>query len=64
MAGDFEAEKNYLDFESVDECMANVEKLFNDPDSVYEMKRRNAKLGIASLCVGGGMGAAVLIENL
>lgn len=41
VTGDFEAEKNYLDFESVDECMANVEKLFNDPDSVYEMKRRN-----------------------
>jgi acetyl-CoA C-acetyltransferase len=31
---------------------------------MYEMKKRNKKLGIASLCVGGGMGAAVLIENL
>lgn len=29
-----------------------------------ELKRRNGKLGIATLCVGGGMGAAVLIENL
>ncbi len=31
---------------------------------IYEMKRRNLKHGIATLCVGGGMGAAVLIENL
>ena len=30
---------------------------------MYEMKKRNKKLGIASLCVGGGMGAAILIEN-
>lgn len=29
-----------------------------------ELKRRNARYGIATLCVGGGMGAAVLIENL
>jgi acetyl-CoA C-acetyltransferase len=29
---------------------------------MYELKRRNKKLGIASLCVGGGMGAAVLVE--
>jgi acetyl-CoA C-acetyltransferase len=31
---------------------------------MYELKRRNKKLGIASLCVGGGMGAAVLVENI
>ncbi len=31
---------------------------------IYEMKRRNLKLGIATLCVGGGMGGAVLIENI
>jgi len=29
-----------------------------------ELKKRNKKLGIASLCVGGGMGAAVLVENI
>ena len=29
-----------------------------------EMKRRNVRHGIATLCVGGGMGAAVLIENI
>ncbi len=31
---------------------------------IYEMKRRDVKYGIATLCVGGGMGAAVLIENI
>ncbi|MCU0846998.1 MAG: acetyl-CoA C-acetyltransferase [Spirochaetes bacterium] len=29
-----------------------------------EMKKRKSKQGIATLCVGGGMGAAVLIENI
>ncbi len=28
-----------------------------------EMKRRNLNLGLASLCVGGGMGMSMLIEN-
>jgi acetyl-CoA acetyltransferase family protein len=28
-----------------------------------EMKRRNLKLGLASLCVGGGQGAAVIVER-
>ncbi len=31
---------------------------------INEMKRRSLKYGIATLCVGGGMGAAVLIENI
>lgn len=31
---------------------------------MYEMKRRNSALGIASLCVGGGMGLAILLENI
>ncbi|MCX8123859.1 MAG: acetyl-CoA C-acetyltransferase [Spirochaetes bacterium] len=31
---------------------------------IYEMKKRNAQWGIATLCVGGGMGAAVLVENI
>ncbi len=30
----------------------------------YELKRRNVKKGIASLCVGGGMGAAVFLERV
>lgn len=31
---------------------------------MYEMKRRNARLGLATLCVGGGQGMATVIENL
>jgi acetyl-CoA C-acetyltransferase len=27
------------------------------------LKRTNSKLGIASLCVGGGIGGAILVEN-
>ena len=30
---------------------------------VHEMKRRGAKRGIATLCVSGGMGMAMLIER-
>lgn len=29
---------------------------------IYEMRRRKAKKGLATLCVGGGMGAAAIIE--
>jgi acetyl-CoA C-acetyltransferase len=31
---------------------------------LYELKRRNAKKGLATLCVGGGMGVAVAVEAL
>ncbi len=31
---------------------------------VHEMKRRNSKYGVASLCIGGGMGIAVLLKNM
>jgi acetyl-CoA C-acetyltransferase len=30
---------------------------------LYELKRRNKRYGIATLCGGGGMGTAVIIEN-
>ena len=30
----------------------------------HELKRRNGKYGIASLCIGGGQGGACVIENL
>jgi len=30
----------------------------------HELKRRKQKYGIASLCIGGGQGGAVIIENL
>ena len=30
----------------------------------YEMKRSGAKYGVASLCIGGGMGEALVVENV
>ncbi len=30
---------------------------------VHEMARRSARYGVASLCIGGGMGIAMLVEN-
>ncbi|MPM00142.1 Acetyl-CoA acetyltransferase [bioreactor metagenome] len=30
---------------------------------IYELRRRNGRYGIASLCIGGGQGIAVIIEN-
>ena len=30
---------------------------------MYEMKRRGARYGLASLCIGGGMGEAMIIER-
>lgn len=31
---------------------------------LHEMKKRNQTFGLASLCAGGGMGTAVIIENI
>jgi acetyl-CoA acetyltransferase family protein len=31
---------------------------------IYELRRRKKKLGIASACIGGGQGAAILVEAL
>jgi acetyl-CoA C-acetyltransferase len=30
---------------------------------LFEMKRRNAKKGLATLCIGGGMGVAMCVER-
>ena len=30
---------------------------------LHEMQRRDAKKGIASLCIGGGMGVALCVER-
>jgi acetyl-CoA acyltransferase len=31
---------------------------------LYEMKRRKARRGMVTMCIGGGMGAAGIFENL
>jgi acetyl-CoA C-acetyltransferase len=30
---------------------------------LYEMKRRDSKYGLATLCIGGGMGTALVVER-
>ena len=30
---------------------------------LYEMQRRDAKKGLATLCIGGGMGIAMCVER-
>jgi acetyl-CoA C-acetyltransferase len=30
---------------------------------LHEMQRRNAKKGLASLCIGGGMGVSLTVER-
>jgi acetyl-CoA C-acetyltransferase len=30
---------------------------------LHEMKRREAKYGLATLCIGGGMGEALVVER-
>jgi acetyl-CoA C-acetyltransferase len=31
---------------------------------IHEMKKRNSKYGLASLCIGGGMGTAIIVKNM
>jgi acetyl-CoA C-acetyltransferase len=31
---------------------------------IHEMKRRDAKKGLATLCIGGGQGVATIVENI
>ncbi|KUK14942.1 MAG: Acetyl-CoA acetyltransferase [Petrotoga mobilis] len=31
---------------------------------LYEMKKRNSEFGLASLCIGGGMGTALVVKNI
>jgi acetyl-CoA C-acetyltransferase len=30
---------------------------------IYEMEKRDAKVGLAALCIGGGMGIATIVER-
>jgi len=30
---------------------------------LYELRRRGARYGVVSMCIGGGMGAAAVFEN-
>jgi len=30
---------------------------------LYALKRRNGRLGVATLCIGGGMGIAMVVER-
>jgi len=41
---------------------ASGARIFNT--LVYEMKRRGAKKGLATLCIGGGMGVAMCVESM
>lgn len=41
VTGDFEIGKNFLEFENVDECMKHIDFLVNNPEKIYEMKKRN-----------------------
>ena len=31
---------------------------------LYELRRRNAKYGLATACIGGGQGIAVIVESM
>jgi acetyl-CoA C-acetyltransferase len=31
---------------------------------LYEMKKRGSKYGLATLCIGGGMGTSMIVENM
>ena len=31
---------------------------------IYEMKRRKVQYGLATLCIGGGQGIAMIVENM
>ena len=41
VTGDFEEGKNYLEFTDADQCIANVYKLIDNPDLIYDMQKSN-----------------------
>ena len=47
-------------------AVANSKNLSERPDNVtllHEMQRRDAKKGLAALCIGGGMGVSLAVER-
>jgi len=52
------AEQSRLDIRSALLAVASWSRL------LYEMKRRQARKGLAALCIGGGMGAALAVESI
>lgn len=43
LPGNFGNGRNYLSYNSVDTCLAAVEKLYQDPDAIYSMKLENER---------------------
>lgn len=41
LIGDFEKDKNYLEYTNVEECLEAVDKLYNNPDMIGRMKIAN-----------------------
>jgi len=31
---------------------------------IYELKRRDLEFGLVTMCIGGGMGAAAIFQNM
>jgi acetyl-CoA acyltransferase len=31
---------------------------------IYELKKRNLEFGLVTMCIGGGMGAAAIYQNM
>lgn len=43
VTGDFKKDVNYLEFETVEQCLDAVDKLADDPDRLYTMRQANAE---------------------
>ena len=57
-----ELAKQILDW-TVDEMgLSETDKSTPVKGVLYEMKKRNSHYGLATLCIGGGMGTALVIE--